>query len=101
MAMLFINFKISFLFFFIKSLFHPFLSTLSLLNMSPLDITTLAPKPVSDTKKKIRDAWKLLLTRVEGVAMTFPDDKEELEEEMRYWLNQWSGIMVSASEGVR
>ena len=69
--------------------------------MSPLDITLLAPKPVSDTEKKIRDAWKLLLTHVEGVAMTFPDDKEELEEEMRYWLNQWSGIMVSASEGVR
>ena len=69
--------------------------------MSPLDITSLAPKPVSDTEKKITDDWKELLTRVEGLAMTYPDDKEELEDDMRYWVKEWVKVMVRVSGVLR
>ena len=69
--------------------------------MSPLDLTAFAPKVVSDTEKKITDDWKDLLTRVEGVAMTYPEDKEELEEDMRYWVKEWAKVMVRVSDVLR
>jgi len=102
--MTFINFERNF---FPLFLHQVFLSTallnsqhLFLLIMSPLDLTAFAPKVVSDTEKKITDDWKELLTRVEGHAMTYPEDKEELEDEIRYWVKEWAKVMVRVSDSL-
>jgi hypothetical protein len=75
-----------------------------LVYMAPVDWNALAPREVSPAKMKQDDLlarWAGVTERLATEAMCRPDDKEELEDDMRSWVRRWDEISVSTSDSSR
>jgi hypothetical protein len=75
-----------------------------LVYMAPVDWNALAPREVSPAKTKQDDLlarWAGVTERLATEAMCRPDDKEELEDDMRSWVRRWDEISVSTSDSSR
>ncbi|KAJ8587482.1 hypothetical protein M405DRAFT_863710 [Rhizopogon salebrosus TDB-379] len=65
--------------------------------MAPVDWNALAPRKVSPAKTKedeLLARWTGVTERLATEAMCRPDDKEELEDDMRSWVRRWDEISV-------
>jgi hypothetical protein len=64
-----------------------------------LDETShISPDPQPETAEEhIQCTWASLLILLDGSAMTRPDPKQELLEDLETWLREWDLLEVSAS----